>query len=115
MVLQNAFANLAVQSDQDPSVDASLLWATINFATSGAHTIVTPGAGQKIRLRKFLPTLGDPDGSSNPVLTLTLGGKSLRSTVLIGHFNILGVADDPLVITSSKAGQVDGTVGYTLE
>lgn len=112
--------NLAV-TDKVTAVDAAeltgMLYEPINFATSGAHTIVAVAPGARLRLRRFLPTGGDPDAEppSNPVLTVTLGGVNLRSTILIGRFDILGGDGEDLVVTSSKAGQVDGTVGYVIE
>lgn len=100
----------------DAAEDATLIWQTISFNTAGAQTIVVVGAAQRLRLRRFLLTGASvPDAAGDPVLTLTLGGKSLRATLLIGRFDILGDADQDLVITSSKSGQIDGTVGYTLE
>ncbi len=100
----------------DASEDAALIWEPINFNGASAHTIVTVAPGTRLRLRRFLATGGDPDADppANPVLTLTLGGQSLRSTILIGRFDITGSDGEDLVITASKAGQVDGCVGYVL-
>lgn len=136
MALRNAFDELSLEDTQlavlaelgtkldeggtvvvvDAAEDVALSWQPIDFATSGAHTIVTVAPGSQLRLRRFLATGGDPDADppANPVLTLTLGGQSLRSTILIGRFDITGGDGEDLVITSSKAGQVDGCVGYVL-
>ena len=106
---------------EQPVVDANelrdLLYQTIDFNGAGANTIVSVSAGTRLRLRRFLLTSGDPDADppANPVLTVTLGGQTLRTTALIGRFDILGTDGEDLVITASKSGQVDGTVGYTLE
>ena len=100
----------------DAAEEQALLWQTITFSTSGDHTIVVVAPGTRLRLRRFLPTTCSvPDVLGDPVLTLTLGGRSLRSQALIGRFDILGDDGEDLVITSSKNGQVDGTVGYRLE
>lgn len=100
----------------DAAEDTAIVWQTINFSTSGAHTIVTVAVGTRLRLRRFLPTACSvPDVLGDPVLEVTLGGQTLRSQALIGRFDILGTDGEDLVITSSKAGQVDGTVGYILE
>lgn len=101
----------------DANEDGTLSYATISFNGVGAHTVVVVPGGTRLRLRRFLLTSGDPDADppANPVLSFTLGGQSLRSTALIGRFDILGDDGEDFVITASKAGQVDGTVGYTLE
>lgn len=112
--------NLASATDTVRSIDiaetSGLLWQTINFSSAGANTIVTVGPTERLRLRRFMLTACSvPDVLGDPVLTLTLGGITLRSQVMVGRFDILGDAGEDLVITSSKAGQIDGTVAYTLE
>ncbi len=100
----------------DAAEESSIIWAPINFNGAGDHTIVTVVPGTRLRIRRFLATGGDPDADppANPVLTISLGGQSLRSTILIGRFDITGYDGEDLVITASKAGQVDGSVGYVL-
>ncbi len=100
----------------DAAEDTNLLWEPIDFNTAGAHTIMVVAPAQRLRLRRFLLTGASvPSAEGDPILSLTLGGKSLRATLLIGRFDILGDAGEDLIITSSKSGQIDGTVGYTLE
>lgn len=112
--------NLDDATDGVRAVDAAettgLLWQTINFSSAGANTIVTVAPTDRLRLRRFMLTACSvPDVLGDPVLTLTLGGITLRSQVMVGRFDILGDAGEDLVITSSKSGQIDGTVAYLLE
>lgn len=114
--------SLALATDTVRSIDIAettgSLYAVINFATVGAHTIVAVPPGSRFRLRRFfLTACSVPDPLGDPVLEFTLGGTTIRSQVLVGRFpeDILGADGEDLVITSSKAGQIDGTVAYTLE
>lgn len=112
--------NLDDATDGVRAVDAAettgLLWQTINFSAAGANTIVTVGPTERLRLRRFMLTACSvPDVLGDPVLIITLGGVTLRSQVLVGRFDILGDAGEDLVITSTKTGQIDGSVAYTLE
>lgn len=104
------------QNVRDAAEQFGLTWAEITFSSSGAHTIVSVPAGTRLRLRRFmLTTCSVPDPLGDPVLTLTLGGETLRSQVLVGRFDLLGDDGEDLVITSSKSGQIDGSVAYSLE
>lgn len=89
---------------------AGLTATPFTVTAGGATTLLTPTAGKRLRLRRVLPTLADPDGTSNPLLTLTLGSWSIRSYVLSGRFDVTGGVDQPLTLTLSKAGDVSGTV-----
>lgn len=101
---------------RDAAEQTGLTWETISFDGSGAHTIVTVAPGQRLRLRRFLVTTASvPDAAGDPVLEVTLGGQTLRSLVLSGRFDILGDDGEDLVISASKAGQIDGSVAYSLE
>lgn len=90
-----------------------LLVATINFATTGAHPIVTINPGERFVLRRFLFTAASvPNVAGDPVLTFTLGGIGYRSRIFSGRFDVIGDDGEDFVLTSSKDGQVDGTVFY---
>lgn len=102
------------------SIDAAEIEALIGVpftvTASGVSTLVAVDAAHKLRLRRLVPTLADPDGSSNPLLTLKIGATEVaRGYVLSGRFNVLGALDADLTLTLSKAGDVSGTAFYTLE
>lgn len=101
----------------DASEVTDVIYQEINFNGAGSHTIIVAAPTERIRIRRFLLTGGDPDAEppANPVLSFSLGGQSIRTTALIGRFDILGDAGEDLVITASKVGQVDGTVAYKME
>lgn len=97
----------------DAAEDTQALRTPFTVSTAGDNTLVVPGAGQRIRLRRLLPTMADPDGSLNPLLTLRLGSMEVaRAYVLSGRFDITGDPDAPLILNLSKAESVSGTVFY---
>lgn len=97
----------------DAAEDSAATSLPFTVSTSGDNTLLTPPSGKSIWLRRLTPTLADPDGSSTPLLKLSLGGTEIaRGYVLSGRFNITGPVDGTLVLNLSKNGSVSGTVFY---
>lgn len=99
----------------DAAEDVSALRASFTFTDTGDNTIVSPPGGQALRLRRLMPTMSDPDGDANPLLTLKLGAVEVaRGYVLAGRFDVTGAADAALILNLSKPGSVSGTAFYEI-
>lgn len=99
---------------QDAAEQPLLLSVPFTVSAAGDNTLVTPSSNAKaVRLRRLLPTLADPDGSSTPLLSLKIGTTEIaRGYVLSGRFSIAGATGAPIVLNLSKNGSVSGTVLY---
>lgn len=107
------FADTDMIITQDAAEEASLTKLVFTATTSGDTDLAAPAAGKSIVLRRVTPILADPDGVSNPLISLFLGATEVaRGYVLSGRFNQVGPVDGHLIVNLSKTASVSGTIFY---
>lgn len=87
---------------------------TASVSASGDTTLRTPAAGKAITLY-WVSAIADPQASTNPVITIKLGGVTVYVGYAIAHWEpFVGAANDILVINLNSAGtNVAVTAHYT--
>lgn len=100
----------------DDQVDASVPVPFGPLTTAGAHELVAPPSGKRLRLARVTPTF-DNRGDASPLARLELsivtdaGPFEIRGAVLTGRFDVVGAVDEPVTLTlGSVAEDVSGTV-----
>lgn len=90
-----------------------MLHAVVTLTTGGTHTVVTPPAGQALRVW-WVAAMPDPGEDQNPLVTVSLDGDRYRSWVIQRAQRIDGAVNAPLTVTLSQAGTVAVTILYEL-
>lgn len=86
--------------------------ATITLTTTSEVPIITPAAGNAIRVF-WVSAINSAPATSFPVANIRIGTKSIYNLSAISHWEIFeGAADEEVTGQLSVAGQVDVTIHY---